>query len=403
MMIRCDYLLAADGASSRLRDKLGITMEGPEALQHYMMIHFRADLSALVSQNPGVLYFLLDPEISSTLIAYDHASNWVLMQPCTPTMSTVEDFDDATCIELINKAVGRSLQDVTICNTSPWIMSSQVAKQYRQGRVFLVGDAAHRFPPTGGLGLNTGVGDVQNICWKIAAVKNGWAEPALLDSYETERKAVAEVNSAQSLHNALKLFDLLGYLYGENPALNKQHFDRICRESLNSSELLAAIEVQRPHFDSLRLQLGYSYSDDAQRGESGGEIDISDYRPNYARGSSLPHFWLKAESGVAVSLLDLLARDRFTLLVKFGQQGWQETLKKFDVPMHCLHEGIDFAGLHEAWGEQSALASVGALLIRPDGHIAQVFDSQLSDRLECLRTALAAQLYNPALKTREAA
>ncbi|MEZ5573822.1 MAG: FAD-dependent monooxygenase [Halioglobus sp.] len=403
MVIRSDYLLAADGANSRLRDKLGITMEGPEALQHCMMIHFHADLSELVVKNPGILYFLLDPDIASTLIAYDHARNWVLMQPCTPTMSAVADFDDATCIDLINKAVGRQVEDATICNKSPWTMSCQVASQYRQGRVFLVGDAAHRFPPTGGLGLNTGAGDVQNICWKIAAVKSGWAGPALLDTYESERRAIAEVNSAQSLHNAMKLFDLLGYLYGENPELSKPHFDQICRESLNSTELLAAIEVQRPHFDSLRLQLGYSYAETAQRGEPDTEIDISDYRPSYTHGSSLPHFWLKAEGGGALSLLDLLARDRFTLLVKSGQQGWQEALEKLDFPMHCLREGTDFTGLHEAWGEQSALASVGALLIRPDAHIAHVFDSQLDDRLERLRAALAAQLHNPALKTTEAA
>lgn len=401
--ISCDYLLAADGAGSRLRDKLGIEMEGPEALEHYMMIHFNADLSELVNANPGILYFLLDPEISATLIAYDHSNNWVLMQSCELAKQNIENFDDASCLQLINKAVGRPVTNVTICNVSPWIMSSQVANQYRQGRVFLVGDAAHRFPPTGGLGLNTGAGDAQNICWKIAAVEKGWAEAGLLDSYESERKAVAQVNSSQSLHNALKLFDLFGYLYGDDAQQHKQYFDMICSESLNSPELQAAIEVQRPHFDSLALQLGYHYSDADAQVDSGGEINISDYRPSYSPGSSLPHFWIEAAGAAAKSLLDLLPRNQFALLVADGQQGWQESLEQIDVPVCCLCEGSDFLGLNAVWGEQELLADVGALLVRPDGHIGAVFERQLSDRQGCLRAALATQLCNPLLKTVEAA
>ncbi|CAA0093129.1 2,4-dichlorophenol 6-monooxygenase [Halioglobus japonicus] len=401
VIVRSQYLLAADGANSRIRDRLGITMEGPEAIEHYMMIHFRADLSELVAANPGILYFLCHPDISAMMIAYDHADNWVLMQRCDPAEHTRDNFDVDTCIDLIRKAVGKPVGHITICNVSPWVMSSQVANEYRRGRIFLVGDAAHRFPPTGGLGLNTGVGDVQNLCWKIAAIENGWAEPALLDSYEAERKAVAEVNSTQSLHNAVKMFDLFAYLYGDNTDQQKLHFEKICSEALTSPELKAAIEVQRPHFDSLGLQLGYSYADEAWRSEPG--IDISDYRPSYSPGSHLPHFWLKGEGDSAVSILEQLPVNQFSLLVTAGQQGWRALLNSIDIPVLCLCEGADFVGLHEAWGEQAALADTGALLIRPDGHIAAVFERPMGDAKQRLCAALAAQLCNPLLKAEKVA
>jgi 2,4-dichlorophenol 6-monooxygenase len=401
MNIHCQYLLAADGANSRIRDRLGITMEGPEAIEHYMMIHFRADLSELVAANPGILYFLCDPDISATMIAYDHADNWVLMQRCEPAEHTRENFDADTCIGLIRKAVGKPLGHISICNVSPWVMSSQVANEYRRGRVFLVGDAAHRFPPTGGLGLNTGVGDVHNLCWKIAAVEKGWAGPALLDTYEAERKAVAEINSTQSLHNALKIFDLFAYLYGDDAAQHKQHFEKVCSEGLSSPELKAAIEVQRPHFDSLGLQLGYRYAQEQQRNPE--ETDISDYQPSYSVGSRLPHFWLKGEGGSAVSILELLAANQFSLLVTAAHPGWQAALDGIDIPVLCLCEGVDFTGLNEVWSEQSALVDTAAVLVRPDGHIAAVFARQMDGAKEHLCAALAAQLCNPLLETAKVA
>ena len=143
-------------------------------------------------------------------------------------------------------------------------MTAQVAARYRHGRAFLLGDAAHRFP-AGGLGLNTGMGDAQNLAWKLAMVKNGMAEDCLLDSYDTERKAVAETNSAQSMENAMRMFELLGFLLGSEPENMQAHFDAICSNASNSPELAAAIAAQKPHFDSLRLQVGYSYGEHDER------------------------------------------------------------------------------------------------------------------------------------------
>ncbi|MEZ5503726.1 MAG: FAD-dependent monooxygenase [Halioglobus sp.] len=401
VVARSRYLLAADGANSRLRNILGIEMDGPEALQHFMMIHFSADLSALVKDNPGILYFLLDPDISATLIAFDQKNNWVLMQPCDPSAHDVKNFSEDTCKYLIHRAVGKTIEDVRIRNISPWTMSSQVARQYRQGRVFLVGDSAHRFPPTGGLGLNTGIGDAQNISWKIAAVEKGWAGDELLDTYERERKTVAEVNSAQSLNNAMKLFELIACLYGADPDQQKIHFRKMCNDSSGSAELKAAIEIQRPHFDSLRLQLGYTYDEADQRAELGSDVDISNYCPVFRHGHSLPHFWVCDEAGRHRSLLDLLPRNRFTILLRADQRGWESVVKGMVVPLECIQDGRDFTGHERSWSEQVALANIGALLIRPDGHIAKVFEASASPDKFSVRAVLMRQLCNPKLNLEE--
>ena len=139
-------------------------------------------------------------------------------------------------------------------------MTCQVAERYRDGRVFLVGDAAHRFPPTGGLGLNTGVQDAHNLAWKLAAVLSGAAAPALLDTYETERRPVAQYNADQSLQNAMRLFEVPQALgLSDDAEVSRRCFAETIADPARRREVAAAIEHQAEHFDMLGLQLGFSY------------------------------------------------------------------------------------------------------------------------------------------------
>lgn len=367
------YVVAADGANSRIRSALDIGLEGPEALQHNMMIHFEADLRPFVSDRPGILHFLFDPDCSGVLIAYDQGRNWVLMHPFNPVTTQADSFDDATCKALIEQAVGAPVSNITVKNAGAWIMCAQVATAYRKDRMFLAGDAAHRFPPTGGLGLNTGIGDAQNIAWKIAAVENGWAAPALLDSYEAERRPIALINSEQSLENAGKLFELFGALYGSDPAQTRAHFDTVCADPLGTTALAPAVEMQRPHFDSLNLQLGYRYNSgailDAAPMTPSADLDISAYVPSYETGASFPHHWI-AQDGVRQSILSLLSATGFTLVAGPGGQAWREAAGKQGIPTSVLVMGESFDNLQFDWVEQTGLATEGALLLRPDAHIA---------------------------------
>lgn len=378
--VSCRYVIAADGANSPIRSALGINLEGPEGLQHNMMIHFEADLRPLIADRPGILYFLFEPDAQGALIAYDQGKTWVLMHGFDPATTSPDAFDDKTCTALVEQAVGAPLPDIKIKNAGPWTMCAQVAERYRVGRVFLAGDAAHRFPPTGGLGLNTGIGDAQNIAWKIAAVENGWAGDALLDSYEAERRPVAQINTEQSLENAGKMFDLFAALYGADPEKTRQRFDALCADPASFPELAPAIELQRPHFDSLNLQLGYRYSSDALVNpvptDPSAPIDISRYIPSTQTGAALPHQWV-THQGERASLLSLLPMNRFMLLVGPGGAAWAELAATAPIPLSILVDGQDFEA-DKSWFDHTGLRDTGALLVRPDRHIAQRYDSVCS-------------------------
>lgn len=365
------YVIAADGAGSRLRSQLGIAMQGPEVLQTYVMIHFEADLRAMTDHCPGVLYFLFEPGISGVMIAYDRANTWVLMHPYEPTTEPADSFDVEKCMSLVSKAIGGGSPDIRIRNISPWVMSAQIAERYRQGRVFLAGDAAHRFPPTGGLGLNTGAVDAQNLAWKLAAVLKGDAGMGLLDTYETERRPVAMVNSEQSLTNASKLFDLFAVLFGHDPANVAAHYKAIAANPSGAADLAATVEAQRPHFDSFNLQLGYRYASRAIANApdllSSAQVNISNYEPSWQPGAHVPHRWI-THAGSEKSLLSLLPLDRFLMIA--GPQAPHWTAAAREEYLSVIQHGSDFSDNETSWADLTGLDDASAILVRPDGHIA---------------------------------
>jgi len=381
-----DYVIAADGAGSRIRQSLDIEMEGPEVLSSYLMIHFSADLRQFTEGRRGVLYFLFEPEVNGALIAYDHAKTWVLMHPWNPEEEKREDYDDETCLGLIEKAVGQALPQTTIENVSPWNMSAQVAQQYRQGRIFLAGDAAHRIPPAGGLGLNSGIGDVQNLAWKLAAVIRGEAGESLLESYEIERQPVAKNNNEQSLNNAAKIFDLIIALHGLEPEKTAERFAAVSANPKGYPELAEAIEAQRPHFDSFDLQIGYRYSSSAicEPAAIAEITDVSNYLPSWDAGAHFPHRWIEVE-GQAVPIQNWFAANQFTLLEGPGVQQIDGYVGAAQVQF-----GKDFSDTL-SWQDLTGLADDGAVLIRPDGHIGARFECLTKERAETALNQILAQ------------
>lgn len=353
--IRSDYVIAADGAGSQTRERLGIGMTGIEALQHYIMIHFEADLTELTRQRPGLLYFCMSPQARGVFIGYERDRSWVFMHAYDPDQQSREDFTPEVCKRLVEAAAGQSLEPFAVRNVSPWTMSAQIAENYRAGRVFLAGDAAHRFPPTGGLGLNTGIADAHNLTWKLAMVLHGRADPSLLDTYDAERRPIAQINSHQSVTNSAKLLHLFGALYGPDPAATPEHYASACANPAAFPEISQSVEMQRPHFDSFNLQLGYRYGTTVDPDS----IDIRHYVPAFDIGDYLPHVGLQDGSW----LVGKLPVDSFSLITGPAAQAWADV----DVPI--FSEGADFAPDHSAFFEQAGLHRDGALLLRPDGHI----------------------------------
>lgn len=385
LTLRSRYLIACDGAGSSVRDSVGIAMDGPDALGAFMMIHFEANLRPRLAERPAILYFLFGPGPNGVLIAYDIEKTWVLMHPVAPDVP-VAAFDVAACRAAVERAVGGPLDDLTIKGVRAWKMSAQVARRYREGQVFLAGDAGHRFPPTGGLGLNTGVGDIDNLAWKIAAIEAGWAGPDLLDTYERERRLIAQTNMGQSLANAFRiraLFDALGY--GGAQTVD----DAVFRERLSDPAARPAIDQavaqQKDHFDSLRLQLGFAYGEALRADDT---LPISAFTPKCVPGARLPHVVLSDGR----SSLDLVHTDHVTLLLGADVAHPAVLDRPGAPPLRLVVEGTDFRTAGPPLTERLGLSSAGGLLVRPDGHVFAVMPADAAAELASALDALVAYL-----------
>ncbi len=185
-VLESQYVVAADGAASPLRQRARIEMQGPPGIQHLMNVHFSSkELARATEQRPAMLYFLYNKAVICVLVAHHfETGEFVAQLPYFPPVQSPADFDPERVKHLLDAAVGASLPDLTVHSVRPWTMDCQVAGRYRSGRLLLAGDAAHRFPPAGGFGMNTGIQDAHNLAWKLALVVHGQADDRLLDSYE---------------------------------------------------------------------------------------------------------------------------------------------------------------------------------------------------------------------------
>jgi 2,4-dichlorophenol 6-monooxygenase len=387
--VRSRFLIAADGAGSRVRKSLGIEMDGPPRLRSFLMIHFEAALRPLVSDRPGVLYWVLDPEIGGTLVAHDIDREWVYMHDFDPDRESEQDYDDERCRSLVLRAIGEDVP-LRIRHRGTWNMSAQVAQAMRDRRIFLAGDAAHRFPPTGGLGLNSGVQDVHGLVWKLGAVEDGWAPASLLDSYEIERRPVAQNNADQSLRNAMKLAAVpqaLGTL--EEPTTARMQ--ATLADAAGRRAVQDAIASQAEHFDMLGLQLGYAYAEGALApdGSEAPRLDnpVRQYVASSRPGARLPHAWLEAD-GERVSSLDLVHSDGFTLLSWGEHEAWAHAIAAVPAfPLRQVRIGVEVEEPDSHWADVCGIEPGGALLVRPDQHVAWRATSLPDDPAADLRSA----------------
>lgn len=190
LTIRAKYLVGADGGRSRVREQLGITMSGRGLLTHTTNVIFRApDLDALHAIRPGYRYIFVGPQGTwATLVAINGHDQWRMsiigtQEPRTYTGDELR--------ALAHRAMGKPF-DLEILSVLAWQRQELVADTYRKARCFIAGDAAHLTSPTGGLGMNTGIGDAVDLGWKLSALLEGWGGDGLLEAYETERRPIAQ-------------------------------------------------------------------------------------------------------------------------------------------------------------------------------------------------------------------
>lgn len=342
--LRARYVLAADGATSTVRQRVGIGTAGPGALGSFTTVVFEADLARRSVDQPAGVYFTAHG--SFTPLYPEGGWAWFA--------STPENPERADWSDLVSRALG-SAADVNVkaevLRVQHWVMNAFVAERFRHGRILLAGDAAHAVPVVGGLGLNTGVADVHNLCWKLAGVLRGWAAPCLLETYETERRPVADLTLRQTVDNTRRLL----------------HVQSRRREQRHAGD--AASEIELPwserYFAQLGLVLGAAYGSAAVLTDGNGSPEPSgadtgtrtDYVPTAEPGHRMPHHWLAPGR----STLDAFG-EWFTLLTPAPADwnGEQETGALWPLRIETLPaEHADRCGL----------GPDGALLVRPDGYI----------------------------------
>ena len=204
--VDCLYVIGADGARSTVRRQLAIPLEGPDDLAEYHRVEFWLPLGDVIGERRYGLYVITHPEASGVLAPRGRGDRWSLAREWRPGQPRITEYAADRLVELITTSVGVPSPRPRVERVSSFSFAAQIARRYRAGRVFLVGDAAHRMTPRGGTGMNTAIQDAFDLGWKLAWVLRGWATGDLLDTYEAERRPVglhnvnrsAEANGAQS-------------------------------------------------------------------------------------------------------------------------------------------------------------------------------------------------------------
>ena len=191
----------ATGAVVESGASLGVHMEGNDGISHAVSILFEADLETAIGKRGFLLCYIRNEELTGAFVTCDDPRLGQLNVQFDPAHENTSDFDVERCARLVRSALGLPNLAIDIIEAMPWRMSALLADRMRVGRVFLVGDAAHIIPPVGGLGGQTAIQDAADLAWKTAMTLNGHAGPALLDTYETERRPVARLAIARATEN----------------------------------------------------------------------------------------------------------------------------------------------------------------------------------------------------------
>jgi putative polyketide hydroxylase len=343
--VRARFVLAADGANSTVRHQLGIATTGPGSLGTFTTVVFDADLHRWCADQPAGVYLTAH----GSFIPLYPEGGWAWLVP------TPEDAAHVDWSELVSRSLGSDVRP-DVLRVQHWVVNAFVAERFRQGRILLAGDAAHAIPPAGGLGMNVGIGDVHNLCWKLAGVLRGWAGTGLPDTYEPERQPVAHRNLHQAVENSRLMVQ----------AQIRRHDQRQAGEA-------APARIELPwserYFAQLGLVLGVAYHPDASTLPDTG----TDYVPTAEPGHRVPHLRLAPGR----STLDAVG-EWFTLLTADPVR-WEKQ-DSTPWPLHVEPLPDEHARL---WG----LGPHGALLVRPDGHISARWDGRPPDDT-ALRRAL---------------
>lgn len=347
--IRALYMIAADGTHSPVRKALGIAMKGRGEFARCATIYFRADVRKLLDgRNLSVIYVNQPRQLAFFRFSIGGDAGFLAVFKTFDERGRPDGMLERALSEVESAALVRSALGVaedfpvTIENVQHWTATAATAAAFRQGNIFLAGDSAHVMPPTGGFGGNTGVADAHNLAWKLAMVLRGEADPALLDSYEAERRPIAQMTVEQAYRRYVERVD----------------------PSLPAGDL-------GPNLADTAIELGAIYRSHAILSEDDDTALVeAPETPSGRPGTRMPHLWL--ETGL--STLDL-AGDGFVLLAGPDGQGWIDAAKAAGLASRTVPAAVSGAG---------GIGADGALLLRPDGVIGWRSSGQAPDAASIL-------------------
>ena len=391
--VRARYVLSCDGGRT-IGKLVGATLEGQRNLGSNVSVYMTADLSKWLRDPEVLLRWIVHPNFGEPLSGVlcpmgpdcwgPDSEQWVfhwLLPWGDPRIA-----DDEAVLARMQATLGIPDFRPEVHVISRWTVEGLVASRYQLGRVFLLGDAAHRHPPTGALGLNTGVQDSYNMCWKIAAVLRGEAHESLLATYETERRPIGSRVVTRALAN---FAGHLGNMAALEMAPEQGQHNWARMRMLWSDDVEARalrrrfddhLAQQAIEFNAHNLEIGYRYESSAIVPDgSPAPQPIDDdlvYEPSTRPGGHLPHAWVTRHEDRR-ALCDLTGHGEFTLLVGEEGQAWIEAaqglasarpLRLKTLRIGC-HAG-DWLDTRFTWLAQRQISPAGALLVRPDRIIA---------------------------------
>ena len=416
--IRAKYVIGADGGRSKVAEDIGLPMEGKMGVAGSMNIVFEADLSKYVAHRPSVLYWVMQPGsdvggIGMGLVRMVRPwHEWLIVwgydinQP--PPKVT-----DEMATEIAHNLIGDHSIPIKIKSTSVWTVNNMHALAHSKGRVFCVGDAVHRHPPSNGLGSNTSIQDSFNLAWKLAYVLKGKAGPSLLESYSAERAPVAKqivTRANQSIAEFGPIFDALGLLSTKDPEQMKANMAKL-RD--NNPTAAAQREALRKAIAFKSYEFNCHGVETNQRYASSAVVADGTPAPEWKRdpelyfqastrpGAHLPHVWVFDRDNREVSTLDLVGRGRFALFTGIGGEAWAEAAREIaaeteiDVVAHVIGPGRDYQDYAGDWANAREIEEAGCILVRPDQFVAYRHPVAATDAKAKLTEALSRVLGKP--------
>ncbi len=374
--IRAQFLVAADGSQSAIREQLGIGTHGAASLFHCISMIFEADLMKVFHERHAAMCFLSNDAIANgAMVPYPGSAArpdlFRLDVGYDPEEETLAGYPEARCLQLIRAAVGILDLPVQLKTVLAYEAVALVADRFAVGRVLLAGDAARSQPPSGGLGGNTGIAEAHNLAWKLAAVLRGEAGEALLTTYDAERRPLADYTAEQTT------------------LLSEQR----------RTEGSAGITV-----DLTGINAGYRYSAGAIMREEGAEHLPLVQRPEQWKGqpgTHAPNLVLERESK-PVSTLDLFG-SHFVLLIGPDGQQWKDAAQRTQDALHLPLEAYqiggeagDFVDAENMFCDAYGITASGAVLVRPDGFIgwrSRIVEEKGQDAEQALTQALSTLLF----------